>query len=141
MWIADLDSTPTIHDHDRIGAAYQLQAVGEQMTTELTNELDDLAQQAMGGAPRQVWVVDEHIEMKIPFAQVKVGDVVVVNRGEFVPVDGVIMAGEATVNLMLRTGKAMPVAVRAGDPISTTAFVIEGRLRVRVEQIPLRADA
>jgi cation transport ATPase len=127
------------HTFRQIGR--QLQTVGEQMTTDLTHELGDLAHQVMGGAPRQVWVVDENIEVKMPFTQVKVGDVVVVNRGEFVPVDGVITVGEATVNLVLRTGNATPVVVRAGDPVSTSAFVTEGRIRVRVEQIPRRADA
>lgn len=116
----------------------QLQAAGEQMTNELSNELSDLVHQAMGGAPRMVWIVNDTVEMKVPFAQVKVGDVVVVNRGEFVPVDGVITTGEATVNLMLRTGQTTPLIVRTGDPVYTAAFVTEGRIRVRVEQITRR---
>jgi len=98
-----------------------------------------LAKQATGGAPRMVWVVNEHVEVKMPFTDVKIGDVVAVNRGEFVPVDGVITAGEATVNLVLRTGNATPIAVRAGDQVYTATFVTTGRIRVQVEQLPQRA--
>ncbi len=91
--------------------------------------------------PRTVWVVSDQIGMKIPFAQVKVGDVLVVNCGEFVAVDGVILTGEATVNLFLRTGNATPITVRADDQVYTTTFVTGGRLQGQVKQIPHRAIA
>lgn len=117
----------------------QLQGMSEQVTTEITNELGDLAKQAMGGAPREVWVVNENIEMKRPFAEVRVGDVIAVNRGEFIPVDGVVVAGEATVNLILRTGNTTPLAVRAGDQVYMATIVTAGRIRVQVEQLPQSA--
>lgn len=115
----------------------QAQAVGEQMTSEVSNELGDLVRQAMGGAPRAVWVIRDAVEVKVPFADVKVGDVIVVSRGEFIPVAGVITGGSAKVNLLLITRSPAPVDVGIGDTVYATTFVIEGRLQVRVDKTPM----
>ena len=114
----------------------QAQAVGEQMSTEVSNELADLVRQAMGGAPRAVWVIRDTIEVKVPFGDVKVGDVIVVSRGEFIPVAGVVTGGAAKVNLLLLTRSPTPVAVDIGDMVYTATFVTEGRLLIRVEKLP-----
>jgi len=119
----------------------QLQSMGKQVTSDINNEVGDLLRQAMGGAPRAVWIVQDTVEVKVPFDQVKVGDVVVISRGEFVPVDGVITAGTATVNLMLLTRSTTPTTVDVGDKIYTSTFVTEGRISVQVEEIRLYADA
>lgn len=123
------------------------QVVGEQVTTEVNNELGDLLRQATGGAPRTVWVVNDmadedgtaaensSVEMKVAFSDVKVGDIVVVNRGEFIPVEGVVTAGTAKVNLFLLTRSPTPVNVGVGDKVYTATFVVEGRIRVQVEKI------
>lgn len=118
----------------------QAQTVGEQMTSEVSNELGDLVRQAMGGAPRTVWVIRDTVEVKVPFADIKVGDVIVVSRGEFIPVAGVITGGSAKVNLLLITRSPTPVDVTVGDTVYATTFVIEGRLQVRVDKISV-ADA
>lgn len=115
----------------------QAQAVGEQMTSEVSNELGDLVRQAMGGAPRAVWVIRDTIEIKVPFADVKVGDVIVVSRGEFIPVAGVITGGTAKVNLLLITRSPTPVDVGVGDTVYAMTFVVEGRLQVRVDKTPM----
>ncbi|MFN8495336.1 MAG: hypothetical protein U0350_47500 [Caldilineaceae bacterium] len=118
----------------------RLQVVGEQMTTEVNQEVGDWVRQAMGGTPREVWVVSttddsNTVEMKIPFTDLKVGDTLVVNRGEFIPIDGVITAGDAKLNLLLLTRSPTPVAVSVGDKVYTMSFVIEGRIRIQVENI------
>lgn len=114
----------------------QAQAVGEQMSSDVSNELGDLVRQAMGGAPRAVWVIRDAVEIKVPFADVKSGEVIVVSRGEFIPVAGVITGGSAKVNLLLITRSPTPVDVGVGDTVYATTFVIEGRLQVRVEKTP-----
>lgn len=118
----------------------QARVVGEQMTSEINNELGDLVRQAMGGPPRTVWLVRaadsaNPVEVKVPFADVKVGDRIVVNRGEFIPVDGVVTSGTAKVNLLLITRSPTFMEVGVGDSVATTTFVVEGRLQVRVEKL------
>lgn len=111
------------------------QTVSEQMTSEVSNELSDLVRQAMGAPPRTAWVVRDTVEVKLPFDEVRVGDVLVVNRGEFIPVEGVVTTGTAKVNLLLLTRSANPMEVAAGDRVYPSTFVMEGRLHVQVEKL------
>jgi Cu2+-exporting ATPase len=117
------------------------QMVGEQMTSEVSNELSDLVRQAMGAPPRTAWVVRDTIEVKLPFDNVRVGDVLVVNRGEFVPVEGIITSGSAKVNLLLLTRSANPVDVAIGDRVYPNTFIMEGRLHIQVEKLHNRESA
>jgi Cu2+-exporting ATPase len=61
--------------------------------------------------------------------------VLVVNRGEFVPVAGVVTTGSAKVNLLLLTRSANPIDVMVGDRVYPATFVMEGRLHVQVEKL------
>ncbi|MEZ4868197.1 MAG: hypothetical protein R3C14_43115 [Caldilineaceae bacterium] len=126
------------HSFKQVGQ--RLQSTGERMATEMENEVGDLLRQAMGGAPQTVWVVRESsdaqgVEVKIPFADLKTGDILVANRGEFIPINGVVTAGEATLNLILLTRSGAPMTVSAGERVYKGAFVTEGRIRIQVDQI------
>jgi cation transport ATPase len=101
----------------------------------------------MGGSPQTVWVerstgaepsMEQGIEMKIPFDELRTGDILVANRGEFIPVNGLVTSGEATLNLLLLTRSGTPMTVATGDRVYRGAFVTEGRLRITVD--PLQAE-
>lgn len=111
------------------------QTVSEQITSEVSNELSDLVRQAMGAPPRTAWVIRDTVEVKLPFDEVQVGDTLVINRGEFVPVEGIVTTGAAKVNLLLLTRSANPVEIAAGDRVYPATFVMEGRLHVQVEKL------
>jgi Cation transport ATPase len=55
--------------------------------------------------PRSVWVVVDGTEMEIPFAQLKAGDVLVLDVGHTIPVDGVIVDGIASIDQHMLTGE------------------------------------
>ena len=59
--------------------------------------------------PQTARVIDGGEERVIPAGQVKVGDVLRVLPGESVPVDGVIISGETSINQAVMTGEPLPV--------------------------------
>lgn len=127
------------HAFQQVGQ--QIQSKGQQVSNEINGEVGELLRQAMGGPPRTVWLVQEGIEVKVPFEQIKVGDVVVISRGEFIPVDGAVISGTATVNLLLITRSPNPETVQIGDKVYTNTFVTEGRINIRVDEIRTRTGA
>ena len=58
-------------------------------------------------------------EETIPAEQVQVGDRIRVLPGESVPVDGVITAGQTSINQAVMTGESLPVDKTVGDPVSS----------------------
>jgi cation transport ATPase len=112
----------------------QIQEVVELAKSEVTSDLSNLASQVMGNPPRTVWKVNENVEIQTPFAELQIGDVIVAGRGEFIPVEGRVTAGEATVSMILRSGVSTPVPVSEGDHVYARSFVTEGRIRIQIEQ-------
>ena len=58
-------------------------------------------------------------EKVIPADQVKVGDILRVLPGEGIPVDGVILSGQTSINQAVMTGESLPVDKTAGDEVSS----------------------
>lgn len=59
------------------------------------------------------------------------GDVFIVRPGESVPVDGVVIDGQSSVNEAMLTGESMPVQKSAGAPVFAATANAEGMLRCR----------
>lgn len=69
--------------------------------------------------PQTARVITEGTENIIPAEQVKVGDIIRVLPGETVPVDGVILSGQTSVNQAVMTGESLPVDKTVGDEVSS----------------------
>jgi Cu2+-exporting ATPase len=83
---------------------------------------------------RQVWVLRNQVEIEVPLADIKVNDILVLNAGEVIPVDGIITAGMATVDQHVLTGESRPLEKSVGEPVLASTLVIAGRIQVKVEK-------
>ena len=63
--------------------------------------------------------------------EVAVGSIIVVQPGEKVPLDGVIVEGSATLNTSALTGESMPRDVKTGDEIISGCIDMSGVLKIR----------
>ena len=86
-------------------------------------------------ADEWAWVEREGEELRLPLEEVVEGDTVIVRMGGLIPVDGVVLEGEATVNQSSLTGEGLPVAKRAGLPVYAGTAIEEGSLRLRATQV------
>ena len=64
-------------------------------------------------------------------SDVETGSVIVIKPGERVPIDGVVVSGESTLNLAALTGESTPRKVQSGDEIVSGSINQLGVLRVR----------
>ncbi len=69
--------------------------------------------------PQTATLVEGDAEKKIPAEEVKVGDILRVRPGETIPVDGVIISGQTSINQAVMTGESMPVDKTIGDDVSS----------------------
>ena len=84
---------------------------------------------------KDVAVVRNGVEARIPVTELIVGDEFVVRPGEKVATDGVVIEGESAIDNSLLTGEPVPVDVGVGDGVFGATINAGGRLVVRATQI------
>ena len=67
--------------------------------------------------PQTARLLTDGGETIVPAEHVKIGDRLRVLPGESVPVDGVILSGQTSINQAVMTGESLPVDKAAGDPV------------------------
>ena len=73
---------------------------------------------------------DGHLEQVDP-DEVAVGSIIVVNPGEKVPIDGIVVEGYSSLNTSALTGESLPRDVQAGDEIISGCISQSGVLKIR----------
>ncbi len=76
-------------------------------------------------------VKDEQVT-EVQTADLKVGDTVLIKPGEKIPIDGVVIEGESSLNEAMITGESKPVSKKVGSNVIGGTVNIEGALRVQV---------
>ncbi len=69
---------------------------------------------------------------KVAPQEVRLGDIITVNPGEKVPLDGMIIEGTASINTSALTGESLPRYVKPGDTILSGCINLDGVLKIRV---------
>jgi heavy metal translocating P-type ATPase len=76
---------------------------------------------------------DQIVEKKI--AEIKVGDLILVELGERLPVDGVVVSGAGTLDQSALTGESLPVEKKEGDLVLSATLLIAGNLIVQAKRV------
>ncbi|MFF9565565.1 copper-translocating P-type ATPase, partial [Leifsonia sp. NPDC014704] len=84
---------------------------------------------------KDVGVIRDGHEVRVPIDSVKVGDEFVVRPGEKVATDGVVIEGASAIDMSLLTGESVPVEVTEGDPVTGATVNAGGRLLVRATRV------
>ena len=73
-------------------------------------------------------------EREVPIEEIALGSKIRVLTGEKIPVDGVVSAGEGSVNEAMLTGESLPRAVHVGERVSGATVLVEGTLIVECDR-------
>ncbi|AXU16537.1 heavy metal translocating P-type ATPase [Streptomyces clavuligerus] len=84
---------------------------------------------------KEVTVLRGGQEVRIPTAELKVGDRFVVRPGEKIATDGVVVEGSSAVDASMLTGESVPVEVAPGDSVTGATLNAGGRLVVEASRI------
>ena len=106
----------------QIGELFQSYAVGKSRRN--ISELMDIR-------PDYANVEQDGKLEKVDPDEVEIGSVIVVQPGEKVPIDGVILEGSSTLNISALTGESIPREAAAGDEIISGCINMTGLLKVK----------
>ncbi len=85
--------------------------------------------------PATVTAMRDGEEKKIPFADIAVGEILVVKQGEYIPVDGEVVEGHAFVDRAAITGESMPVELSVGDGVTGADIVKSGYIKLVAKRV------
>jgi len=89
----------------------------------------------MSLSPDTAILLKNEQEFTIPTNQVKVDDILVVKAGEKIPLDGVVIKGNSSVDESMLTGESLPVDKTEGSHVTGGSININGLLYVKVTHI------
>lgn len=94
------------------------------------NQLTHIFQEVMS----TVWVEKDGAEIEINFEDLQVDDIVIVQGGEVIPVDGTIIKGFASIDQHAMTGEAQPAEKESGESVFAFTLMLMGKIWVKVEK-------
>ena len=109
-----------------LGLALEVKAKGR--TSEAIKKL-------IGLQAKTARVLRDGKEADIPVEEVLVGDLVLVRPGEKVPVDGVVLEGQSSVDESMITGESIPVEKRPGDEVIGATLNATGSFKFQATKV------
>lgn len=106
--------------------------VGEMFQDYAVNKSRKSITELMNIKPDYANVVRNGKSIKVSPNEVKIGETIIIKAGEKVPLDGTILDGETSLNMLALTGETMPKYVKVGDEVLSGGINNEGTLKVQV---------
>ncbi len=130
-------------EHGRVGVYFEAAAVivsltllGQMLELRARGQTSAALKSLLGLAPKTARRLNaDGTEADIPLAHVHVGDRLRVRPGEKVPVDGVVLDGESSVDESMLTGEPIPVRKKAGDKVVGATINTSGALIMQAERV------
>ncbi|AZZ61667.1 copper-translocating P-type ATPase [Oenococcus sp. UCMA 16435] len=82
--------------------------------------------------PGEATVLHGDMQMKMPLSEVKNGQIVLVNAGEKIPVDGQVIDGKSSVNESMVTGESRPINKQTDSKVIGGSLNGDGSLKIKV---------
>ena len=109
-----------------------LEHVSVRQTTTSIAELSEIRARK---ARKVVEEGEANTTVEIDYEQIKSGDLLLVNNGDKIPVDGKLMWGEATVDESMLTGESIPIDKTLNDPLIGGTILIEGSIKMKATDV------
>jgi len=112
---------PSLARHAYFEAAVTIIALinlGSALESRARGKASAAIQRLLGLRPKTARLVDDGGERDVPIETLDLGALIRVRPGEKIPVDGLLIGGQSTVDESMLTGEPLPVVKREGDPVT-----------------------
>lgn len=124
-----------IGDYFAAGEVAFIMAIGAILEDKTTERARKGLKKLISLTPQQGRRVVDGVEEMIPAEEIAVGDVIRILPGESIPVDGVILCGETSVDQSIMTGESLPVDKEVGDDVFCGTINCFGTIDIRAAKV------
>ena len=105
-----------------------LEKLAKKRTTKAVEKMMDLA-------PQKATILVNDKEEIVDIEKVKINDVVIVKKGETIPIDGKIIDGSASIDESTITGESIPVFKKENDQVYSSSILTTGYIKINAEKV------
>jgi len=117
------------------GAIISFILLGKFLEIRAKGQTSSAIKQLMGLQPKIAHKLENGKQVEVAIEEVKVGDILLVKPGEKVPVDGLIVEGESSLDESMLTGESLPVTKVKGMPVIGATLNISGVIEIQTTKI------
>lgn len=118
------------------GTILTLITVGKYLESRSKGKTSEAITKLMNLAPKMaVLVTGDGQEKEVPTESLQKGDIFLVKPGSLVPVDGIVLEGNSSVDEAAITGESVPVEKQAGDHVVSATVNKAGFLKCRADRV------
>jgi len=118
------------------GTILTLITVGKYLESRSKGKTSEAITKLMNLAPKvAILVTEDGQEKEVPTENLQKGDIFLVKPGSLVPVDGIVLEGNSSVDEAAITGESVPVEKQAGDHVVSATVNKAGFLKCRADRV------
>lgn len=118
------------------GTILTLITVGKYLESRSKGKTSEAITKLMNLAPKvAILVTEDGQEKEVPTESLQKGDIFLVKPGSLVPVDGIVLEGNSSVDEAAITGESVPVEKQAGDHVVSATVNKSGFLKCRADRV------
>ena len=118
------------------GTILTLITVGKYLESRSKGKTSEAITKLMNLAPKvAILVTEDGQEKEVPTESLQKGDIFLVKPGSLVPVDGIVLEGNSSVDEATLTGESVPVEKQAGDHVVSATVNKAGFLKCRADRV------
>lgn len=131
------DITHLVHDlyFESASMILVLVSLGKYLESKSKRKTNDSIEKLMNLAPKKALVLRDDKEIEIPIEQVKIEDLVIVKKGMQIPVDGIIIKGNASIDQSNITGESIPVYKQLNDEVISSTVITNGYIVIKATKV------
>lgn len=126
----------TSNFYDVVIIVIGLIALGQMLEARAKRKTNEALQKLAELTSKSAIVERSGKEIEIPIDQIVIGDIVVVKPNERVPVDGIVVFGNSSIDESNLTGESIPVDKAIDDKVFAGTQNFQGILKIRIEKDP-----
>ena len=109
--------------------------LGKLLETNAKGKTSEAISKLMDLAPKVASVIRDGQEIEIPIEEVELEEVIIVRPGQSVPVDGIIIEGNSSIDQSALTGESIPVEKHVGDQVISATINKTGSFKFKAKKV------
>ena len=118
------ETTATIITLVLLGNFFEKRSVAQ-----TTSAIEELSQLKVAKARK---LMRSGAVVKLDVKDIQVNDIILVNEGDHIPLDGEIVSGHATIDESMLSGESIPIDKKEGNPVFGSSVLKSGNIRIKV---------